>query len=463
MTAGAAAASASKPLVAARPQQTGPIGANERVRMAIVGAGNRGNQVLTAFAAAKTPNVCVAACDVFKERLDSTVERHSTNGHKVDAYEDYRRVLDRKDVDGVLIATPDQWHPKMTIDACTAGKDVYMEKPSCNDATLEEAVKAISAVRKYNRVVQVGTQQRSWPMFGEARELISQLGGVTHVVIQFGGGGSPTTEAVAPAPAGLNWDMFQGPAPRKPYKAGRHRGWRYYLDYGGGLMTDWGVHLVDTALWCMNAQLEAPSISMGIGQYVNVANPDPDRPHNAFTGSWRYSKFVMTFSNAVMSDAEFPVNGTVFYGPRGALVVNRTGYMLRPSGGGRGRGAGPAGMPGSAPAAPSAGGAGAPGAPGAAGTARGRGAGFGGGAPQQPALPPLQGKVYRPEGGGDGTAMSTTLHVENFLDCVKSRQKPVSDIEIGFFATLPCVLALRSMREGKAFTWDTAKMAAKAL
>ena len=454
MTAGSVVASASRPRMAAKPQTTGPIGANERIRMAIIGTGNRGNEVLTSFSQAKHLNVFVAACDVFKERLDSTVQRLSTDGTKVDSYEDYRRVLDRKDVDGVLIATPDHWHPKITIDACTAGKDVYMEKPSCNDPAIEEAVRAIPIARKHNRVVQVGTEQRSWPMFGEARELIPDLGGVTHVVIQFAGGGSPATEPVVPAPEGLNWDMFQGPASRKPYKSGRHRGWRYYLDYGGGLMTDWGVHLVDTALWFMNAQLEAPKITMGIGQYVNVENPDHDRPHNAFTGSWQYSKFVMTFSNVVMGDPEFPASGTVFYGPRGALVINRQGYMLRPSAsGGRGRAAAPTATPGAAVPV------GAASVPGAADRGRGGGAQ---GRSSQPAVPPLNGKLIRAQ-PGNGTAMSTTLHVENFLECVKSRQKPVSDIEIGFFATLPCVLSLRSMREGRAYAWDAAKMAPKAL
>lgn len=462
MTAGAAVASASKPIVAARPRQTGPVGANERVRMAVIGAGNRGNEVMGSFAEVKNPNVFVAACDVFKERVDSTVQRHSVNGNKLDGVEDYRRVLDRKDVDAVLIATPDHWHSKITIDACAAGKDVYMEKPSCTDGTIEEAVQAIRATRRYDRIVQLGTEQRSWPMFGEARDLLPQLGGVTHVVIQQAGGGSPTTEPVVPVPEGLNWEMFQGPAPRKPYKAGRQRGWRYYSDYGGGLMTDWGVHWTDTALWFMNAQLEAPKMTSGIGQYVNVENPDPDRPYNAYIGSWQYSKFIMSFSNVVWADPEFSASGVIFYGPRGSLTINRGGYLLRPGGGGRGRAAGPAaGAPGAPGAAPAAGPQGA-GAPGAGGAGRG-GRGAGGRAGGAPAQPPLEGKLVRGPAGVNGTAMSTTLHVANFLDCVKSRQKPVSEIEVGFYATLPCVLALRSMRERKAFTFDTTKMAVKAL
>jgi predicted dehydrogenase len=431
--AGAVGASLAQPPIA-RAQTGGVVGSNDRVRMAIVGSGSRGNQVLTSFAECPD-NVFVAACDVFKERLDATAQKLGQDGNKVDSYEDYRRVLDRKDIDAVLIATPDHWHPQQTIDACEAGKDVYLEKPACNAATLEQAAKMVDVARRTRRVVQVGTEQRSWPHFDQARALLQQLGGVTHVVLQYGGGGSPITEPVVPVPAGLNWEMFQGPAPRKPYKAGRQRQWRYYWDYGGGLVTDWGVHLVDTALWFMDAQRKGPRLTTGIGQFVNVETPDVERPFNAFTAVWQYDRFVMTFANAVIGNPDFPFHGTVFIGPRGSLVVNRTGYMLRPPerglGGGRGRAAGPSG------------------------------AGAMGSAPPPP--PPLEAKVVN---GGPELEMvvkATTQHVRNFLDCVKSRQQPVSDAEVGFYATLPCVLAIRAMREGKAIGWDASAMKAKAL
>jgi predicted dehydrogenase len=432
-TAGAAVVSTTRPLLA-RAQSGGVVGANDRVRLAIIGSGGRGNQVMNSFSQVPN-NVFVAACDVFKERVESTVQRLSAAGNKVDAYEDYRRVLDRKDIDAVLIATPDHWHPQQTIDACDAGKDVYLEKPTSNGATVDTAAKMIDVVRKTKRIVQVGTQQRSWPHFDEARGLLPQLGGVTHVMLQYGGGSSPVAEPTVPAPEGLNWDLFQGPAPRKPYKAGRHRQWRYYWDYGGGLVTDWGVHLVDTALWFMDAQRKAPKLSTGVGQYVNVQTPDQERPFNAFTASWQYETFVMTFSNAVVGNPDFPFRGTVFIGPRGSLVVNRTGYMLRPAerglGGGRGRG----GAAGAAPNAP----------------------------PPPPPPAPLEAKTVPAGPEQEMVATATTLHVRNFLECVKARQQPVSDVEVGFYATLPCVLAIRAMREGRAFSWDQATMKAKAV
>ena len=186
----------------------------------------------------------------------------------------------------------------------------------------------------------------------------------------------------------------------------------------------------------MDAQRKAPKLTTGVGQFVNVENPDPERPFNAFFATSQYDNFVMTFSNAVVGNPEFPFHGNVFIGPRGSLVVNRSGYMFRPPesgpGGGRGRGAG---LRGSAPNAP----------------------------PPTPPRAPLDAKTVMggPELEMVGTA--TTLHVKNFLECVKSRQQPVSDVEGGFFATLPCLLAIRAMREGRTFTWDHKAMKANAV
>ena len=353
VTAGAAVAAVDRPRLAAQAQRTGSVGANERVRLAIIGSGSRGNQVLTSFSKAPN-NTFVAACDVFKERLDSTVQRLSGDGTKVDGYEDYRRILDRQDIDAVLIATPDHWHPQLTIDAVAAGKDVYLEKPTSNAATLPTAAKALEVVRRTNRIVAGRHPAAELAALRRARKRCCRSSEASRTSsCSTAAPGSPVVEPVVPVPAGLNWDLFQGPAPKKPYKTGRQRQWRNYWDYGGGTVTDWGVHLVDTALWFMDAQLKAPKLAMGVGQYVNVQNPDPERPFNAFTASWQYDSFVMSFSNAAIGNPEFPFQGTVFIGPRGSLVVNRTGYMLRPSqaggGGGRGRAGGAGAAAGVAP------------------------------------------------------------------------------------------------------------------
>jgi predicted dehydrogenase len=434
-TIGTAAGLAAGPVVDLRAQGRGVLGANDRIRMAIIGSGGRGNQDLDSFAQL-TNNVFVSACDVFKERLDSTVQRLSANGNKVDAYEDYRRVLDRKDVDALLVATPDHWHSQIVVDACSAGKDCYVEKPVSN--TIEPAVRMLQAARKYNRVVQVGTQQRSWGHFQEAAKLLQSglIGTVEKITLQYGGGGSPETEPVAPVPAGLNWDMFQGPAPRKPYKFGRHRSWRYYWDYGGGLVTDWGVHVVDTAHHFMGTNTQAPNLTTAVAQYVDVQHPDLERPQNAFIVTWQYDKFVMSFTNAVLNNPDFSLEGNIFYGSRGALVVNRKGYQIRPNpvrGGGRGRGRGQAAPGGVAPQ------------------------------PAVEALPPLEAKTVSGGAEMETIVVATTAHVANFLDCVKSRQRPVADIEIGFYSSLPCLLGILAIRQGKAFTWDAASMKPKAV
>jgi predicted dehydrogenase len=431
-TAVGAATVAASPVVAAKPQRTGPIGANDRIRLGVIGCGGRSGQVLTSFAQVPN-NTFVAACDVFKERLDAMVQRlGGETGQKVDGYGDYRRVLERKDIDALLVGTPDHWHPQMVIDACAAGKDVYLEKPVGN--SIEPAVKMVQAVRKAGRVVQVGTQQRSWGHFQEAAKIIDQLGGVTHAVLQFGGGSSPTTDPVAPVPDGLDWDMFQGPAPRKPYKASRQRNWRYYWDYGGGLVTDWGVHLADIVQWYMGVDGKAPSLTTAVGQYVNVQNPDPERPQNAYVVTWQYEKFVMSWGNMVMGNPEFPFHGNVFFGPRGSLVVNRTGYMLRPPesmGGGRARAAGP--------------GQGARALP----------LGY------TPPPPPVEARTVPVGVELEAIVVATRDHAANFLDCVRSRKKPVCDVEIGFYSTLPCLLGLLAMRERRAYTWDAVNMKAK--
>ncbi len=278
-----------RPLVA-RGQQTGPIGANSRIRAAIIGCGNRGRAVAREWIE-HTDTTFVAACDVDKARTDATVAEFAQAGHKADGYEDYRRILERKDVDAVLIGTPDHWHSPMTIESIAAGKDIYCEKPVSN--TVEAAVRMREAARKSNRIIQIGTQQRSWTHFIEAAALFHEnyIGTtIRHIVMSppggGGGGAAPAmpqlTAAQMPAepiPAGFNWDLFQGPAPRQPFLAAR-RGWRGWYAYGGGGVTDWGVHLVDVMAWFMKLDNKAPLLTSASAQYVEPGSgPAADPEH----------------------------------------------------------------------------------------------------------------------------------------------------------------------------------------
>jgi predicted dehydrogenase len=394
-------------------KQNGPMGANNRVRIGLIGAGTRGNMVAGFFL--KHPDAQVlAAAEPYKMRLDQTIERltKAQTNVKVDAYEDYRRILERKDIDAVLIATPDHWHCPMTVEACAAGKDVYVEKPLSN--TIETAWTAVDAARKHNRIVQMGVQQRQGEAFREAAEIVQsgQLGKVTHVMLQFQGSYGMAPEAPAPVPDGLNWDLFQGPAPKRPFKPSRLR-WRAFYDYGGGLVTDWGVHLVDVAHWYLKADAKAPLLTSAAAQYVNLNNPEKDQCPDAFTITWQYDDFVMSFTNAIVHDWEFGRQGTYFFGQNGSLVVHRAGFEIRPRPVGQGRGG------------------------------------------QTPPPNPLQAR-RRPFLENYQNDPDTIAHVREFLDSVKSRKRPSGDVEIGFHSTLPTLLAIHAIREGRAFKYDSA-------
>ena len=420
----------------------GPRGANDKVRMALIGSGSRGRSVAAQFVRSFADVQYVANCDAYATRLDQGNQQLTglQKDVKLEGYEDYRRILDRKDVDAVHIATPDHWHCQMLVDAMAAGKDVYLEKPLSN--TVERAVEALSAYKSSKRVVQFGTQQRSGSHFQEAAKIVQdgQLGKITHAVIQFPGNGYGTPpESEVAVPQGLNWELFQGPAPRRPFKQGRLR-WRGWWDYGGGLITDWGVHLTDVALWYLNSQRVGPLLTSGTAQYVNFVNPERDQSPDAFSVSWQYPGFVMTFTNAVVQDWEFGRQGNYFYGPAGSLLIHRAGYEVRPAGGGQGGGRGRGGA-------------------GAANAQAGQGGQDG---PSLP--PPLQPRrVPWREGDGSDSNSSTVTHGRNFLECVKSRNAPVSDLEIGFYASLPCLLAVKAVREGRSFKWDDAAKKAVAV
>ncbi len=417
--------------VAARSSSLGAAqGANDRVRVGIIGCGNRGNQVATDWMK-HTDSVFTAACDVARDRLEQTAKRlGETQGNTLDVYEDYRKILDRKDVDAVLIATPDHWHSPMTIDALAAGKDVYVEKPVSNG--IEPAIRMLEAARKSNRIVQVGLQQRSWHHFQEAAKLFQEgyIGtSVNHCQMcppgggggGFGRGQQPQTSQAPPE--GFNWELFQGPAERKPFVPGR-RNWRGWYDYGGGNLTDWGVHLTDIMSWYMRLEGKMPLLTSASAQYVRQPR-DPERVPDTYAVTWQYDNFIATLSNAMVPGTENPqeLYGNYFFGDRGVLIVNRIGYEVRahrPTGGGRGRGQNPN---------------------------------------TPPPPPPIEPKKFRDPSGMSEVAQSsfgsaTHRHVRNFLDCVKSRQKPVCDMQTGFDSTLPCLLAIVSVKEGRTVKWD---------
>ena len=463
LSAAALTAAAAKPLMAYGDRIQG---ANDRIRMAIIGTGNRGGRVFDSLARHADCQF-LAAAEVNKAKLDAwmTPARQTFN---LQVYGDYRRILDRKDVDAVLIATPDHWHSQMTVDAISAGKDVYTEKPASN--TIARVNAMLDAYKKGKQVVQVGTQQRSWDHFQEAKAYLDggTLGTITQVVIVQPGTYARPKEAEQPVPAGLDWEGFQGPATRKGFKPSR-LGWRAWYDYGGGLVADWGAHHVDVAHWFMNADDKVPLRTSATGMFLAVPDADPEEVQDTFSIAWQYDNFIMTFANAEVYMDPAQENkienwGVFFIGTRGSLQVNRQGWAVRPVVPHVIRKQGPPPPPtaggvtlgaGGTTIAPGAAGAGQPGG-GGGGRGGGRGGRGGGGTP-------VEAKLYINPRGGVEEDYPLDAHTRNFLDSVKSRKPPVANMEIGYHSALPCLLALESLKEGKPLTWDATAKRSKTL
>ena len=383
-------------------------GANDRIRFAIIGAGGRGSYMGSVFT--DFPDVeLVAVCDVYKPTRDNQAAKlGSKTNTKPDAVNDYRQVLDRKDIDALLVTTPDHWHGPLVIAASEAGKDCYCEKPLSN--SIEVGQKMRAAVRQYKRVVQVGLQQRSWDHFQENAKRVQDgmIGKVYHVECIYEGNYTRDPGPPTDPPEGLDWELFQGSAPRRPYVAMRQRSWRAFYDYSGGTMLDWGTHLTDVSQWYM--KVDAPLTCSASGQYARVTPPLPEQLPDTLAVTWKYPTFVMTYTNCVRTSPDFDVQGNHFLGSLGWLQVNRTGYRFRPVrgfGGGRG----------------------------------GRGAGT-------PPFEPVS-KAFPYNGGPSDHA-----HVRNFLDCVKSRQDPVVNIDTGFYSTLPTLMGVLAVHYDKTYSWD---------
>ena len=313
--------------------------ASDQFTVGFIGTGVRANAALIPQFKFNPAFRIAALCDVYKPNLDEAASRV---GGKVDTYGDYRRLLDRKDIDVVVIATPDHWHVPMLIAACETGKDVYLEKPVSND--IDMCLKGIAAVRKYNRVVQVGLMQRSSLPFLEAYKEVQSgiLGKVRHVVVinpggsaprrnpnaaegggqgrGQGGGRGPSAEFSGP-PTVLDWEMFQGPAPRRPYSQNRQHNWRSYWEYGCGPLSDWGVHLLDIAHWYLGVTEPSRTAAAVYGWFNR---PEDDRFPDTAEVAWQYPNFVADYSSR--SD----VLGTYLWGDEGMLFVNRNGYTVRP-------------------------------------------------------------------------------------------------------------------------------------
>jgi predicted dehydrogenase len=306
---------------------------NDKIVLGLIGA--RGQGMANLRQALKQPGVeCGALCDIDDAILtERSAEINKIQGKAPVVYKDFRKLLDNKDIDAVIIGTPDHWHCYQMIAACEAGKDVYVEKPLAN--SIDECDLMVAAVRKYNKIVQVGQQQRSGGHWQSAMQFIKsgQLGDLrkTQVWANFNYGAGQPKVPDTPVPAGVDFNMWLGPAPDRSFNKARfHSSWRMFWDYGGGLMTDWGVHLMDMALWAKDVTKLPLSVAASGGNYAF-----PDRAHETFdtmSVTYQMPDHNITWEHvAGIENGPWGRNyGLAFVGNDATLVIDRSSWDLYP-------------------------------------------------------------------------------------------------------------------------------------
>jgi predicted dehydrogenase len=381
-------------------------GANDRIAVGYIGLGAMGSGNLGY--GMKVPEVQPAAlCDIYEPHLERAQDAARKGGYTPKAVKDFREILADKSIDAVCISTPDHWHAYMMVEACKAGKDVYVEKPSC--VYVEEGQKMVQAARKYNRIVQAGTMQRSGGYFKKAAELVKDgaAGEVTFchtfqsgAVKKAGWGNPPDSEP----PADLNWEMWLGPAPKVPFNNNRwgvktttFPTFRYFWDYAGGAMTDWGVHLIDPLHQCFGETMPTAIVALGSKFYVTDNSETPDTMHATF----EYPKYLMTYESRTANPMPLLGRnmgaGTAIHGSEATILVSRSGCWLIPN----------------------------------------------------------DTKKTGDSWEKDAEMASMNVpHWKNWIECIKTRQKPTSEIETCVRSSTVCLLANLSMRFKTRIDWD---------
>jgi predicted dehydrogenase len=402
-------------------------GANDRVMIGLIGCGGRGMDVAKQMR--EVPGAeYIAVCDVYEPQARAAKE---WAGPSTAIYQDFRKLLERKEIDAVHIATPDHWHAIPMILACQAGKDVYVEKPLAHN--IKEGRAMVEAARRYQRIVQTGTQHRSAPHYREVQRIIQsgELGEVRFVRVwnysnltPFGIGQAPDS----PVPQGLDWDLYLGPAPARPFNKNRFlRTFRWFWDYAGGSITDFGTHRFDTVHQVMGS--DAPrSVSATGGRFtLKDAGEMPD----VLQVTYEYPNFILSYEacniNAhgtggrtpgmvyyQMRDKDDRPHGEAYYGTNGTLIADRIGFEIYPE---------------PKPAAKKDG--------------------------SQNQKAPISG--YRTEAKRNSAKDATDLHVKNFIECVRSRRKPNADIEIGHRSTIVPHLGNIAYKTKKKLVWNEAQ------
>jgi len=376
--------------------QTAP---SDRIHLGVIGSGGRGTSVMGTFQ--KDAAVRVAAiCDVYEPNLERALSAAAKvqGGETPRAIRDYRRLLDDRSIQAVLIATPEHWHHRMVLDALAAGKDIYVEKPLCQ--TPEQGVELVRAGDASRSIVQVGMQRRSYDLYLEGRRIIAggTLGNV-RMVRSWWLNNYVNQPRAARLDGPLDWEQWQGPAARRvPLDPLRFRHWRYFSDYAGGIAADQGAHAFDGIHLLMNASF--PLAVTGVGNRIQAR--EFDTPESMVTIAEYPEEFTGTFTinYAAMKYQSRNDQLTQLDGDKARMDIGREECRV-----------------------------------------------FMQGAEDNPAI------LKRSE---KGFGFATELHVRNFLECVRTRRTPTAPLRIGFQACLVTLLANISRKAGKRVLWDDA-------
>lgn len=396
-------------------------GANDRVQVGFIGYGLIGAQHVHDFKNQRDVDLA-AMSDVYQPRMEEGV---AACGGKARAYKDFRKLLDDKDLQAVVVSTPDHWHTLMGMMACAAGKDVYVEKPMT--LFVQEGRWLTQTARRYNRVVQVGTQQRSGPSYQKARDLLraGYIGKVHSVRMSsfrniMPGFGAPPDGS---PPSDFDYEMWLGPAPSRPYnpKRGIYH-FRWFWDYSGGQMTNLAAHSIDILQWAL--QVNGPkAVSSSGGRLALEDNGETPDTQDAL---FEYPGFTAVWSHREASGGRQGSGGGLeFFGTKGSMSVSRSGFEVFPD-----AKVDPVSLIPTFQGHP-------------------------GGGPPAAAK---KGEAWTPPLKQAGSSTEQfDLHVRNFLDCIKSRQRPIADVEDGHRVATACHLANISLRLGRKIQWDWQK------
>jgi len=376
------------------------LSANDRPNFALIGAGGMGTG--DARSAKKFGNL-VAVCDVDKSHAERAAGRLATPGQKIDIYGDFRKLLERKDINAVINGTPDHWHSLINIGAAKAGKDIYSEKPLT--LTIDEGKHVVRAVRENKVILQTGTQQRSNQRFRMACEMVrnNRLGTLKEVTVWLPAGvrGGPFQNA--PVPDGLDWDYWLGQAPKVDYMKERcHTTFRNWYDYSGGTMTDWGAHHMDIGYWAVGLPaptlIESKALTEPIpGGYTAISDYEVKFTYpNGVIFNVKTTPDDSPFGAPIKKDGQR--NGIRFEGTDGWIWVNRDGMKAHDM------------------------------------------------------------EIFRAPLPDDAVRLYVSNdHRANFFDCIKTRKDPICDVEVGHRSATVCHLGAISLRTGKKLQWDPDK------